>query len=116
MKEILEALKNSSNESGKHIHSLYKKYCKLLYEVDYGYKIYESKELFTDFLRYILDIKEYKIIDDYVNIISNNPQIGEFNLKFNDRIITSIRTVLVFKNYEQDKQSNLNQLKNAKLP
>lgn len=116
MKELLTALINSSNESGKHIHYLYRKYCKLLYGVDYGYKIYDSEELFTDFMKYIFDIKEFTITDDYINIISNNPQVGSFDLRFNDRLIIQLRNILVVKGYGQRKYSNLNTLKNAKLP
>ena len=114
MKELLKALINSNNESGKHIKYLYEKYCKLLYEVDYGNKIYESEELFTDFIKYILDIKEYRVEDSYINIKSN-PQVGDFTIRFNNHIITQLRNILTDKGYEQRKYSNLNTLKNAKI-
>ena len=114
MKELLIALINSNNESGKHIHYLYRKYCKLIYGVDYGYKIYNSEELFTDFMKYILDIEEFMVTDDYINIKSN-PQVGSFDLRFNDILIIQLRNILVLKGYEKRKYSNLNTLKNAKL-
>lgn len=123
MKELLTALINSNNESGKHIHYLYRKYCKLLYGVDYGYKIYDSEELFTDFMKYILDVKI--TVSHYNEVISIRFQ-EENNLSYFDENIhikqsanatmTSLRRVISVLKLKQNKQSNLNTLKNAKLP
>ena len=122
MKEILEALKNSNNESGKHIKYLYEKYCRLLYEVDYGNKIYESEELFTDFMKYIFDsnIKITKFADKICFELETfywyESKIYINKKSSSNSIMTSIRELLTSLKLEQNKNSNLNQLKNAKLP
>ena len=122
MKELLTALINSNNESGKYNKYLYEKYCKLLYEVDYGNKIYESEELFTDFIKYIFDrdilISCYSTCTiikfkkkDRATYYQENIQKGASA----NSIITTIRGAITYLGLEQDKNSNLNTLKNVKI-
>ena len=121
MKELLTALINSNNESGKHIKYLYEKYCKLIYEVDYGNKIYESEELFTDFIKYIFGsgfiiIKYEFTICIQILKIKGNSEIICFNKKSSpNSYLTHLRGLLTTMGLEQYKNSNLNTLKNAKI-
>lgn len=122
MKELLTALINSNNESGKHIHYLYRKYCKLLYGIDYGYKIYDSEELFTDFIKYIFDMD---ITTSYYSTATvfkfQNKNRGMYYEEYihkgnsSNSIMSSLRRLLTYFRLEQIKDSNLNTLKNAKI-